>query len=77
MHQAQHTIVNSQPLQILIAAINERKNHRMAAWAARDLVTSGVRPSAADIMLRAGFVTTRANRLLALAAIQNLQASKS
>lgn len=70
MSQAQHAIANSPPLRTLIAAVNAGKNRRRAAWAARTLISAGARPTAKDVLVHAGLVTTSVNRQLAITAIE-------
>lgn len=69
MHQAQHTITTTPALNTLIAAVNARKNCRLAYWAARGLIEDGQNPSAREVILRAGLVTTRENRQFCIDAI--------
>lgn len=74
MRQAQIAIANSPPLLHLLAGVNSGKDRRMAMWATRVLVSTGARPSAREVLVRAGLVTTRLNRQLAIAAIERLSA---
>lgn len=69
MHQAQHTIANTPALNTLIAAINARKDRRLAYWAARGLIENGQNPSAREVLQRAGLNTTRVNRQFCIDAI--------
>lgn len=63
-------IIKSTPvLQLLINKINGGKNRRLAAWAARTLTATGARPTALEVLVYAGLVTTKVNRRFADEAI--------
>lgn len=76
MGQAQRAIAKSQPLKLLIAAINAGKNRRMAAWAAQMLVSTGKQLTARNVLRCAGLNTTKINRQLAVIAIEKLGVSE-
>lgn len=77
MHQAQYTIARTPALKTLIAEVNGGKDRRMAFWAARTLIAEGRRPSAQEVLVRAGLNTTRVNRQFCIEAIASLTAEHS
>lgn len=73
MYQAQQAIAHCQPLQLLIRAVNDGKDRRLANWGARALILSGARPTSKDVLRHAGLNTTSKNRQHATAAIATFQ----
>lgn len=71
MNQAQNTISNTPSLQLVIAAVNAGKDRRLAAWAARELVSAGKQPTSQEVLVHAGLNTTKVNRQFAIAAIES------
>jgi hypothetical protein len=62
MFQAQKTISKSPQLQMIIEAVNLDKDRRLAAWATREILNKGQRPSPSAVLVYAGLVTTKVNR---------------
>lgn len=66
---AQEVIKCTPALKFFINSINAGKNRRLAAWAVRTLTAKGTRPTAFEVIIYAGLVTTRINRRFADEAI--------